>query len=159
MSESHSPRFSETEMTELVLPQHANAIGTAFGGTIMSWIDICAAISAQRHCGRIAVTASVDGLDFLAPIRVGDVVCLHARVNAVFRTSMEVGVTIERERPDRSRVLCAESRLTFVNIGEDGQPMPIPPLTLENNLDRDLDSAARQRRAERLSRRSKPPSA
>ena len=135
-----------------MLPQHANAIGTAFGGTIMSWIDICAAVTAQRHCGRVAVTASVDALAFLAPIRVGDVVILRARVNAVFRTSMEIEVTVHREVPgDRNQVLCADALLTFVNLGDDGRPCPIQPLALQTDEDRDRDAAARARRARRLS--------
>ncbi|MEM9073214.1 MAG: acyl-CoA thioesterase [Myxococcota bacterium] len=154
MSEARSPRDSITEKTEIVLPQYANAIGTAFGGTIMSWIDICAAVSAQRHCGRVAVTASVDALTFLAPIRVGDVVILRSWVNAVFRTSMEVEVTVERENTvSQTRVLCANSLLTFVNIGDDGKPCVIAPLRLETDLDRERDAAARNRRAERLARR------
>ena len=96
-------------MTEIVLPQHANAVGTAFGGTVMSWIDVCAAVTAHRHCRRVAVTASVDDLHFRAPLRVGDVVVLESRVNAVFNTSLEVGVRVDREDPStrlriRSRV-------------------------------------------------------
>ena len=76
------PSDSFTEMTEMVLPQHTNVVGTAFGGVIMSWVDICAAISAQRHCGEVAVTARIDAMEFHAPIRLGDVVRLTARVNA-----------------------------------------------------------------------------
>lgn len=152
--QGRSPRDSITEKTEIVLPQYANAIGTAFGGTIMSWADICAAVSAQRHCGRVAVTASVDAFQFLAPIRLGDVVILRSRVNAVFRTSMEVEVTIEREDFDAAtRVLCAVSLLTFVNIGEDGRPAPIPPLLLENDEDRRRATEAEKRRARRLAAR------
>ncbi|MFW6198036.1 MAG: acyl-CoA thioesterase, partial [Myxococcota bacterium] len=83
---------SFTEMSQIVLPQHTNAIGSAFGGSIMSWIDICGAITAKRHCGRVAVTAFVDDLAFLAPIRLGDVVRLTSRVNATFNTSLEVSV-------------------------------------------------------------------
>jgi acyl-CoA hydrolase len=91
------PSESFTEMTELVLPQHANAIGTAFGGVIMSWIDICCSIAARRHCGRVCVTAQVDALEFRAPIKVGDIVRLTARLNAAFNTSMEIAVRVERE--------------------------------------------------------------
>lgn len=150
-----TPRDSLTEKTEIVLPQYANAIGTAFGGTIMSWADVCAAVSAQRHCGRVAVTASVDAFQFLAPIRLGDVVILRSRVNAVFRTSMEVEVTIEREDFDSGqRVLCAVSLLTFVNIGDDGRPAPIPPLVLETDEDLQRAAAAKKRREARLAARS-----
>ncbi len=151
---ARTPRETLTVKTEIVLPQYANAIGTAFGGTIMSWIDICAAVSAQRHCGRVAVTAAVDALAFLAPIRVGDVVILTGRVNAVFRTSMEVGVKVEREdTASGDRVLCAQSLLTFVNIGEDGTPTPIAPLTFETDEDRTLARAAEVRRERRRAER------
>ena len=84
------PSASRTEMTEIVLPQHANAIGTTFGGVVMGWIDICGAVAAHRHCGRVAVTAAVDEMAFRAPIRVGDVVVLRSRVHAAFRTSLEM---------------------------------------------------------------------
>lgn len=137
-------------MTELVLPQHANAVGTAFGGTIMSWMDICAAIAAQRHCGNIAVTARVDAMEFHAPIRVGDVVCLSARVNAAFGSSMEVGVHVEREdRETREHTLCVDALLTFVNI-VDGRPTRVPRLSAETEQDRELAAAAQERRRVRL---------
>lgn len=149
-----SPRESETISTEIVLPQHTNAIGTAFGGTIMSWIDICAAVSSQRHCGRVAVTASVDALVFRAPIRKGDVVVLRGRINAVFRSSMEVQVTVHREDiAARKEILCADALLTFVNLDDDGKPLPVEPLRLETEEDRRRDAEARSRRAERLAKR------
>ncbi|MCA9601934.1 MAG: acyl-CoA thioesterase [Polyangiales bacterium] len=149
-----TPRDSFTEMTELVLPQHANALGTAFGGTVMSWIDICAAVVAQRHCGRIAVTAAIDDLQFLAPIRVGDVVRLTGRANAAFRTSLEIEVLVEIERtPSRVRELCADAKLTFVNVDESGKPLPMPDLRLETDDDRARAEAAAARRAIRLAQK------
>jgi acyl-CoA hydrolase len=150
-----SPRSSQTVMTELVLPQHANAIGTAFGGSILSWIDICAAIAAQRHCGRVAVTAAIDEMQFLAPIRVGDTLVLRAQVNAAFNTSMEVEVTVEREEhADGSthRTLCADAILTFVNRDDDGKPVRVPPLACETDDDRRRLAAARSRRERRLTK-------
>ncbi len=92
-----TPRASYTEMTELVLPQHGNVLGGAFGGTVLAWIDVCGAIAAQRHCNRVAVTAALDDVSFRAPIRVGDVVVLSARVNATFTTSLEVEVEVKVE--------------------------------------------------------------
>lgn len=149
------PRETLTEKTEIVLPQHANALGTAFGGTVMSWIDVCAAVSAQRHCGRVAVTASVDALDFVAPLRVGDVVVLRAWVNAAFRTSVEVECTVEREDPATgARVLCADARLTFVNLDRDGKPQPVRPLAPETEEEAAREADARARRAARLAARS-----
>ncbi len=150
----HPPRFSFTEMSEIVLPQHANALGTAFGGVVLSWIDVCGAIAAQRHCGRIAVTAAIDDMQFLAPIRVGDVVRLTARVNAAFRTSLEVEVQVEREDiATRERTLCADALLTFVNRDEEGCPVPAPPLAPETDEEEARVRAAKERRAERLAKK------
>lgn len=148
--EAKRPSDSFTEMTELVLPQHANAIGTAFGGVIMSWIDICSSIAAKRHCGRVSVTARVDALEFRAPIKVGDVVRLTARLNAAFRTSMEIGVRVEREHAETGeRALCADARTTFVNIGDDGKPCTVPQLLAETEEDRRLAAEAMDRRKRR----------
>jgi len=150
-----SPRESETQMTEQVLPQHANVLGTAFGGTIMGWIDICAAIAAQRHCGRTPVTVFVDDLHFKVPIRVGDVVCVHGRLTQAFGSSMEVCVRVTRERPGcRDQVLSVEALLVFVNVGEDGKAMPVPRLLLETDEDRRLAADADARRAARKLARS-----
>jgi acyl-CoA hydrolase len=141
-------------MTEMVLPQHTNVVGTAFGGVIMSWVDICAAIAAQRHCGEVAVTARVDAMEFHAPIRLGDVVCLTAQVNAAFGSSMEVGVHVEREdRRTRSRTVCVESFLTFVNV-VDGRPKAVPRLLLSSDEEREREGAAQARRAQRLASRA-----
>src|SRR3954468_24529819 len=90
---------SITQMTEYVLPQHANALGGVFGGQIMAWVDLCAAICAQRHAGRMAVTAFVDDLKFERPVKIGQVVRLDAHVTATFRTSMEIEVAVEGEDP------------------------------------------------------------
>lgn len=147
---SRTPRFSETEMTELVLPQHANAIGTAFGGTVMGWIDICAAIASQRHCGAVAVTAAIDDLHFVSPIRVGDVVRLKARLNAAFRTSVEVEVKVEVEETSTLRRRpCVDALLTFVLVGPDGKAQQVPPLVLETDDDRARYEAATIRRKNR----------
>ena len=144
------PSESFTEMTELVMPQHTNAIGTAFGGVIMSWIDICSSIAAKRHCGRVCVTARVDALEFKAPIKVGDVVRLTARLNAAFRSSMEIAVRVEVEHAvTGARSLCADARATFVNLGDDGKPCPVPPLLAKSDEDRKVAEAAAERRAAR----------
>src|SRR5688572_11317024 len=98
-TQGKSSRESVTEMTEIVLPSDSNALGSAFGGRVMQWIDICAAIAAQRHCRKIVVTASMDDLHFHAPIRVGMIASLVARVNATFGRSIEVGVDVHSENP------------------------------------------------------------
>jgi len=144
------PSESFTEMTELVMPQHTNAIGTAFGGVIMSWIDICSSIAAKRHCGRVCVTARVDALEFKAPIKVGDVVRLTARLNAAFSSSMEIAVRVEVEHAvTGARSLCADARATFVNLGDDGKPCPVPALLAETDDDRRVAAQAAERRKQR----------
>lgn len=152
--QAKSPRASKTEMTELVLPQHGNVLGSAFGGTVLAWIDVCGAIAAQRHCNRVAVTASIDQVSFRAPIRVGDVVVLSARVNAAFGTSMEVVVEVQVE--DRTTGLhrpCVDAFMTFVALDDVGKPIAVPPLALESAEDKRREEEARSRREERLSRR------
>lgn len=153
-AEGKTPRASFTEMTELVLPQHGNVLGSAFGGTVLAWIDVCGAIAAQRHCNRVAVTAAIDELSFLAPIVVGDVVVLSARVNAVFRTSMEVEVEVRVEDRDTGeRRLCVDAFMTFVAVGDDRKPCAVPPLLAESPEDEARRAAAEARRAARLRRR------
>lgn len=149
-----SPRASYTEMTELVLPQHGNVLGSAFGGTVLAWIDVCGAVAAQRHCNRVAVTAALDDVVFRAPIKVGDVVVLSARVNAAFTTSLEVEVEVKVEDPvTAQRRVCVDAFMTFVAVGEDGKPCRVPPLLLETKDDEERAEAARVRRAARLARR------
>src|ERR1700674_4594082 len=106
---------SGTEMTEYVLPQHANAYGNVFGGQIMAWVDLCAAICAQRHAGRPCVTVFVDDLLFKQPVNVGQVVRLRAQVTATFRTSMEIDVSVSGEDTiTGAEWPTVEARVTFV---------------------------------------------
>jgi acyl-CoA hydrolase len=145
---------SMTEMTEYVLPQHANVHGTVFGGQIMAWIDLCAAVCAQRHSGHPCVTAFVDDLLFKRPVRVGQVVLLLAQVTATFRTSMEIEVSVCGEDPSSGeRWPTVECRTTFVAIGDNGRPIAIPPLLLESESDRSAQAGAEQRRRARLAKR------
>src|SRR5204863_619402 len=123
MTESRkTPRATRVVMTETVLPGDGNSLGTAFGGKIAQWIDVAAAIACQRHCRRRVVTASMDDLHYLLPIKVGMIVELRAQVNAVFRTSMEAGVRIESEDPltGERRHVCT-AYLTFVAKDEEGR--------------------------------------
>ena len=153
MTEARTPRASQVVMTQAVMPGDANPLGTAFGGRIAQWIDVAAAIACQRHCRNRVVTASIDDLHFLLPIRVGMVVELRAQVNATFRTSMEAGVRIESENPitgERHHVCSAY--VTFVAQDQHGRPAQVPPLVLENDEDRRRESDAKQRRAVRLER-------
>jgi acyl-CoA hydrolase len=154
MATSRTPDESFTEMTELVLPGDANVLGSVFGGQVMAWVDICAAITAQRHCGRIAVTAAVDDLQFLAPIRVGDIVRLTARLNEAFGSSMEIEVDVEVEDPrTRVRTLCVQAYLTFVCLDQGGAPLRVPSLTPRDEDDEQRKQAATDRRRFRLERR------
>ncbi len=140
-------------MAEVVLPQDANPNGTAFGGKIVQWIDLCAGVAAGRHCRRPVVTASMDDLHFHAPIKIGYVALLTAKITAVFRTSMEVSVRVMAENPlTGERSLCTSAFLTFVGLGPDGRPAEVPPLIVETPEERDAFERARERRAARLTR-------
>ena len=142
---------SQVVMTQLVLPSHTNSLDTVFGGTVMSWIDIAAAIAAQRHSNKAVVTASIDQLNFIAPIKKGWVVNLRASVNFVSRTSMEVGVKVEAENPITSEIFhTASAYLTFVALGSDGKPSSIPELLLESVDEKRRFEEAKKRRELRL---------
>lgn len=146
---------SITEMTEYVLPQHANALGNVFGGQIMAWVDLCAAICAQRHSGKMAVTAFVDDLKFEQPVRIGEVVRLEARVTATFRTSMEIEVVVGGEDSMTGRRWpCVTARLTFVCIDDKRAPSAVVPLLLDTDEVRASQAAGEARRKSRLATRS-----
>ena len=150
------PQDSRCEMTEMILPGDANALGTALGGKVMQWIDICAAIAAQRHCRKSVVTAHIDELNFLAPIRVGMVAVLKARVNAAFHTSLELEVSVHSENPLTGEERhCCSALLTFAALDDLGRPSPVPPLLLETDEDRARSEAAGKRRAHRLEARKR----
>jgi acyl-CoA hydrolase len=141
-------------MTQMILPPDANPLNAAFGGKVMEWIDICGGIAAQRHCRQVVVTASMDQLHFHAPILVGWIVTLRARVLAAFHTSMEVGVLVNAENPfSGDSSLTTSAVLTFVALGRDGSKIPVPPLLLETEADRQAFQEAQQRRGERLARK------
>jgi len=142
---------SRVEMTELVLPSHTNHLGTAFGGVIMSWIDICAAIVAQRHARRVVVTASIDALHFVAPIRQGHIVRLRGQVNHAWHTSMEVGVRVEAEDLLEGDFFhAATAYLTYVALDEEGHPTDVPPCFCETPEECRRSRDAQARRAARL---------
>ena len=146
---------SVVEMTQLLLPGDANALGAAFGGSVMGWIDICAAVSAQRHARQTVVTASMDDLHH-APIKIGFQVILRARVIAAFKSSMEVGVTVHAENPlTGERQLTTSALLTFVALDAEGRKLPVPPLELESDVEKLAAEEATARRTERLSRKDK----
>ncbi len=147
---------SRTEMTELVLPGDSNQLGNILGGKVMHWIDLAAAITANRHAGHVAVTASMDSLEFLHPIRVGEVVHLVSQVNWVGRTSMEVGVDVYGENMDTGeKRKTSTAFLTFVALNQVGEPVEVPPLVLTSPEEEERFHAAEARRHERLKNRKR----
>ncbi len=141
-------------MVQLVLPNDTNTIGNVLGGTVMHWIDIVAAIAAHRHAGRLCVTASMDDLSFEAPIKMGQLAHLTARVTYTSNTSVEVQVHVEAENLNTgNRRRTSTAFLTFVAIDEAGRPVPVPPL-LVGPEDEEEHARAVVRRRERLNRRA-----
>jgi acyl-CoA hydrolase len=149
-----TPGESAVETRYLVMPQQANPQGTAFGGAIVGWIDMAAAMAGQRHCGREVVTAGIDSLVFRHPIRIGDHVILKAAVNYVSRSSMEVGVQVIREDPYSGRqALATTAHLTLVALDENKRPTAAGPLLPQTQEEKTRYENARlrvQARKERL---------
>jgi len=147
-----TPEQTRCVMTQIVMPTHTNgAAGIMFGGVMMQWIDVCAGVAAMRHAGGAVVTASIDRLDFLSPVKLGEVVVLAAQVNYVRRTSMEVGCRVETEDMLTGvRRYVTKAYLTFVAVDAHGKPRPIPRLELLTEDDRRRHADAEFRRAERL---------
>jgi uncharacterized protein (TIGR00369 family) len=145
---------SQVIMTQLVLPSHTNSLDSVFGGVIMSWIDIAAAIAAQRHSGREVVTASIDSLSFVAPVYKGWVVNLKASVNYVGKTSMEIGVRVDAENPKTGdHFHTASAYLTFVALSSNGRPTEINPIHPETESEKRRYNDAKTRRDQRLKKR------
>jgi acyl-CoA hydrolase len=145
---------SHVEMVQLILPHDANVIGNALGGVVMHHMDICAAICAQRHAGRVCVTASVDRIDFESPVHVGEVMVLLGAVNFAGRTSMEIGVLCMAEDARTGiRRHTASAYFTFVALGDDGKPQPVPPVLPVTPAEVRRFEAARRRRDDRIAAR------
>jgi acyl-CoA hydrolase len=155
LSENLTPRpvaDSLSEMVELVLPNDANPLGALLGGRLMHWIDLAGALAAHRHSRSYVVTASTDHLDFLIPVRVGDLVIFKSSVNRVYRTSMEVGVKVFVESyftGERRHV--SSAYLTFVAINRHGRKLPVAPVIPETPDEiRRFEDAGRRREIRRL---------
>ncbi len=154
MTEGKPPSASRIETTHLVMPPDANGRGTAFGGIVMQWIDIAAGMAAMRHTRLPVVTASVDQLNFVAPLHIGDMAILVAHVNATFGSSLEVEVEVVSEEPGTgARKRCCDAFLTFVAVGPDGTPTRVPPLVCQTDEERSRAERARARREARLAQR------
>jgi len=142
-----TPFQSMTTKTEVVLPNDTNHVGNLFGGKLMQWVDITAAIAAQRHCGRVVVTASINHVSFDKPIKQNSVITLEAKVSRAFTSSMEVIVDVFMENPATGeKTKCNEAILTFVAIDQNGSPLQVPALTPETELEKKrFDGALRRR--------------
>jgi len=142
-------------MVQVVLPNDANPLGFILGGTVMHLIDIAGAIACHRHTRTLLVTAAVDGLEFLNPIKVGDLIILKAHVTCTFTTSLEVRVEVYSEEIlTGRRQPTSRAFLTFVAIDRDGNKVKVPPLLVETEEERRECEAAHARRVERLKRKS-----
>lgn len=142
-------------MVEIVLPEDSNSRGNIFGGRVLSLVDKCAAIVGLRHARTEVVTAGLDSVDFRSGARIGHIVVLQGRLNAVFGSSMEIEVDVHAEDPMTGvRNLTTKAYVTMVSLGPDGRPTPVPRLVLGTDEERERFAAAEERRRLRLARRS-----
>ena len=151
----HPVRESRTAYTYAVLPNDANPLGNLLGGRVMHLADMCGWLAAQRHARSPMVTAAVDQMSFMHPIRIGQLVILRSSVNRVFRTSMEVGVKVWVENPLTGDVRHTSSAyLTFVAVGEGCKPVAVAPVIPESEEEKRRYHEAGRRRAQRLAARN-----
>ena len=141
------PQDSITVNTELVLPNDTNTLGNLMGGKLLHWMDIASAIAAHRHCGRIVVTASVNNVSFNQPIRLGEIVTMHAKVSRSFNSSMEVFIDVWVENNSTGeKKKCNEAIYTFVAVDQLGNPIQVPELIPETDEEKmRFDGALRRR--------------
>ena len=145
---------SQVTLVEWMGVEDANIGGFVHGGTVMKLCDEAAGIAAIKHSRCRVVTAAMDRMAFLEPVNVGDLLTLRASVNAVWRTSMEVGVRVEAENPRTGEVRHTNSAyLTMVALDDEGRPVEVPPLTCESDEERRREHEAQLRRANRLGER------
>ncbi len=150
---------SVTIMTEMVLPNDTNTLHNLMGGRLMHWMDIVAAIAAQKHCNRIVVTASVDNISFKEPINLGNVVTLRSQVTRAFNSSMEVFIEVTAEDiPACKKIMTHRAFFTFVAVDQNGKPIEIPQVVPETAEEIELFEGALRRRQLRLvlAQRMKP---
>ena len=146
-----SSKESFTIMNELVLPNDTNTLNNLMGGRLLHWMDIAAAISAQKHCNRIVVTASVDNVSFQHPIKLGDVITIEAKVSRAFTTSVEVRLDVYAQNiPSGTKVKSNEAYYTFVALDQNGRTIPVPPMLPETDHEIELYEGALRRRQLRL---------
>jgi acyl-CoA hydrolase len=149
MSDSVRLMDSYTEMTEMLLPNDTNNLGRALGGAVLHWMDICAAIASMRFAGNQCVTASMDHVDFISPIEMGEVAVVEAYVFDTGRTSIDVKVDVRAEDPrEGTKRKTTSSFFTFVALDEDGKPTEVPDLVCESEAEEGLKTAAFDAKAE-----------
>ena len=149
-------RESISEYAELALPTDANGLGNVLGGKVMHLVDLAGAMAAMRHARRPVVTASIDHMNFLHPIRIGQLIVMHSQVNRAFRTSMEVGVKVMVEDLMTGKKLhTCSAYLTFVALDTLGKPAPIPPVIPETEEEERRYREAQERREYRLALRKR----
>jgi len=151
--ETKAIKDTQVIMHELVLPNDTNLLGNVLGGRVMHLMDMCAAMSAYKHARTAVVTASVDQLDFLAPVKMGDIMILKSSVNYTGKSSMEVGVRIESENPKTGSIYHTSSAyLTFVSLNDNGKPQGVPMVTPETDVEKQRFEKGRARHEERKRR-------
>jgi len=151
--ETKAIKDTQVIMHELVLPNDTNLLGNVLGGRVMHLMDMCAAMSAYKHARTAVVTASVDQLDFLAPVKMGDIMILKSSVNYTGKSSMEVGVRIESENPKTGSIYHTSSAyLTFVSLNDNGKPQGVPMVTPETEVEKQRFEKGRARHEERKRR-------
>lgn len=149
-------RESASEYVELALPNDANGLGNLLGGKVMHLVDLAGAMAAMRHCRRAVVTASIDHMNFLHPVHIGQLLTLRSSVNRVFRTSMEVGVKVMVEDLKTGEQRHTSSAyLTFVALDENGCKVEVPPVIPETDEEKRRYLEAGQRREYRLALRAR----
>jgi|SRR5690606_1060678 len=144
-------RESHVVMNELVLPNDTNPLHNLMGGRLLHWMDIAGAISAQKHCDSVVVTASVDNVSFKHPVKLGAVVTIEAQVTRAFNTSVEVRLTVwAQNMPGGTKVISNQAFYTFVAIDENSNTVKVPQLTPETDEEKEFYKSAIQRRQIRL---------
>ncbi len=149
--EPKTAQNSLTIMNELVLPNDTNPLNNLMGGRLLHWMDIAAAIAAQKHCNRVVVTASVDNVSFQHPVKLGDVITIKAKVTRAFNTSLEVRLNVWAENiPTGTKIKSNEAYYTFVALDNDGKTVAVPALIAETEGEKKLFESALRRRQLRL---------
>ncbi len=144
---SKTAKESIAMLTEIVLPNDTNSLGNLMGGRLLHWMDIASAISAQRHCGRVVVTASVNNVSFNQPIRLGEILTLQAKVSRAFTSSMEIFIDVWVENTSTGeKKKCNEAIYTFVAVDQQGRPIDVPELIPETDEEKKRFEGALRRR-------------